>query len=127
MRLTENFSLWEFECSCGCDTPEDVLVNIKNLAEELQKIRNHIGEPIGVNSGYRCIEYNRYIGSNDSSQHVKGKASDIAVEGISPEELLDEVRYLIDCEDLNIKGIGIYNTFLHLDTRKKPAYWDYRT
>jgi uncharacterized protein YcbK (DUF882 family) len=107
--------------------PEDVLDNIKNLAKELQKIREHIGKSIRVNSGYRCIEYNRHIGSNDSSQHVKGKASDIAVEGLSPEELLDEVRYLKDCEDLNIKGIGIYNTFLHLDTRKNPAYWDYRT
>jgi len=28
MRLTENFNLWEFECSCGCDMPEDVLDNI---------------------------------------------------------------------------------------------------
>jgi len=79
MKLTKNFDKSEFNCNCGCDMPDDVLENIKLLAKELQVVRDYIDESITINSGYRCLEYNRSdaVGSNDASQHPKGKAGDV--------------------------------------------------
>ena len=34
-----------------------------------------------INSGYRCLELNRKIGSSDSSQHTKGMAVDFEIIG----------------------------------------------
>ena len=39
MKLTNNFSLSEFECKCGCEMPAFVEENIKELAENLQVFR----------------------------------------------------------------------------------------
>ena len=48
MKLTNNFSKSEFECSCGCEMPLDVLENVKLLAIQLQKIREYVGKPIRI-------------------------------------------------------------------------------
>lgn len=130
MRLTKNFSSEEFDCKCGCDMPEDVLENVQELAENLQIIRDYIDEPITINSGYRCIAHNRNIGSTDKSQHVLGKASDIVTESYSSEELYDIVKDLrlnpFLYRPLEINGVGLYDTFTHLDIRDKLAFWDKR-
>ena len=34
MNLTKNFSKSEFECNCGCDMPDDVLLEITKLASQ---------------------------------------------------------------------------------------------
>lgn len=130
MRLTKNFSSEEFDCKCGCDMPEDVLENIQELSENLQIIRDYIDEPISVNSGYRCLTHNRNIGSTDKSQHVLGKASDIVAKSYSSEEIYKIVQDLklnpfLD-KPLEINGVGLYDTFTHLDIRDKLAFWDKR-
>ena len=86
--LTKNFSKREFDCRCGCDMPEDVYNNVKSLAIELQIIRDFTNESISINSGYRCLKHNRDIGSNDRSQHPKGKAADIVIDGYNPDEVV---------------------------------------
>ena len=55
MKLTKNFSKSEFECKCGCVMPDNVLENVKKLAEQLQIIRDYVQEPIIINSAYRCL------------------------------------------------------------------------
>ncbi len=62
MNLTENFSLKEFRCKDGTDVPEDLMDNVTELAENLQVLREYIGKPIVVISGYRSPKYNRKIG-----------------------------------------------------------------
>ena len=69
-----DFKKHEFDCSCGCEMPLTVELNVQRLAEELQYIRNCIQRPITINSGYRCESYNNTIpGSSSRSQHVLGK------------------------------------------------------
>jgi len=126
MQLTSNFSKSEFECKCGCEMPDNVLDNVKKLALSLQKVRDKIKKPIKVNSSYRCLSHNRTIGSNDSSQHPKGKAADIVIKGQIPEQTANLLEVLIDNDEISQGGLGIYNTFTHYDIRGKKARWDYR-
>ena len=117
--MTKNFSLREFDCSCGCVMPEDVKHNIVKLSSQLQIIRDIVDSPIKVNSGFRCEKYNRHIGGVKRSQHLLGKASDIVVAGLDPytetHPLFDE---LMDCGELLQGGLGRYKNFTHYDFRK---------
>ncbi|MGZ9669990.1 D-Ala-D-Ala carboxypeptidase family metallohydrolase [Pseudomonas sp. GNP014] len=49
---------------------------MKNLTDlcygVLEKARAKFDKPVTINSGFRCLELNRAIGSGDSSQHCKG-------------------------------------------------------
>ena len=47
----------------------------------LQPLRDKFGCPVAINSGFRCLELNRKLGSKDTSQHVLGQAADIEVPG----------------------------------------------
>ena len=126
MQLTSNFSKSEFECKCGCEMPDNVLDNVKKLALSLQTLRDKIKKPIKVNSSYRCLSHNRTIGSNDSSQHPKGKAADIVIKGQIPEQTANLLEVLIDNNEISQGGLGIYNTFTHYDIRGRKARWDNR-
>lgn len=57
-----------------------IVLNLLELVQNvLDPIREAYKKPITVNSGYRCIELNRAVGSKDNSQHVLGLAADITV------------------------------------------------
>lgn len=57
-----------------------VVLNLLELIQNvLDPIREAYKKPITVNSGYRCIELNRAVGSKDNSQHILGLAADITV------------------------------------------------
>jgi len=127
MSLTKNFSIKEFECNDGSEMPTDVQLNIAELAVQLEIIRAHFNAPIKINSAYRSLEYNRSIGSNDSSQHVLGKAADIVVKGYTPDEVADAIEFLIMTGMLKEGGVGRYNTFTHYDIRGERARWNYKT
>ena len=123
MKLTANFSLSEFECKCGCEMPDDVFDNVKELAKSLQILRDKIKKPIKVNSSYRCLSHNKNIGSKSTSQHVLGKAADIVVKELKPNEVADIAEQLMNKGLFKMGGVGRYNTFTHVDIRGKKARW----
>lgn len=114
-KLSTNFKVKEFDCKCGkyCK----VTVVHPELVEKLQKLRNHFGKPVIINSGYRCAPHNRNVGGAAASQHLFGKAADIVVKGVSPEEVARVAS------SIGFTGIGVYNTFTHVDIRAKKARW----
>ncbi len=58
------------------------LENFKLLAEKIfEPIRLHFKEPIFISSGYRSKALNDFIGGSASSQHCKGQAIDIDMDG----------------------------------------------
>lgn len=126
MRLSKNFWKHEFDSKDGTPMPLEVLFNIQKLANQLQVLRDYLGKSIKVNSGYRSPKHNKSIGGVKNSQHVLGKAADIVVKGIKPQELALIIERLIDNGEMLQGGIGIYNSFVHYDIRKKKARWDYR-
>lgn len=71
--LTENFSDYEFKCPC-CG----LFIVDKELLRRLQAIRDKLGKPIKIESGYRCPKHNRKIpGAAPNSTHLYGWAVDI--------------------------------------------------
>jgi len=123
MKLTENFALHEFKCRDGSVVPEELIENVKELAENLQVLRAHIGKPIIVISGYRSPKYNRKIGGARKSQHMKATAADIVVPGMKPDEVREEILQLIKDGKMKKGGVGRYTTFIHYDVRGWNARW----
>ena len=122
MKLTNNFNLSEFQCKCGCKMPEFVKENVKELAENLQVLRDVVGR-IDLTNAYRCKEHNADVGGATNSQHIKGKAADIKSNTLSPSEIASITDDLMKSEKFKLGGIGIYNTFTHVDIRGYKARW----
>lgn len=115
-KITNNFSLEEFKCKDGSDIPNELLPNVIELAKNLQVLRDYLKKPITINSGYRSPKYNAKIGGVKNSQHLKGKASDIVVKGMTPKEVALVIEGLIEQGKMKQGGIGIYSNFTHYDT-----------
>ena len=123
MKLTRNFNLNEFASKDGADMPPEVFKNVALVAKNLQVLRDFVGQPIKVNSGYRSPAHNKSIGGASKSQHVKGKAADIVIKGHKPEVVAEIIIELIKDGKMSQGGIGVYNTFTHYDIRGTAARW----
>jgi uncharacterized protein YcbK (DUF882 family) len=117
MQLTKNFKLSEFRCKDGTDVPMNLIPEVKELAENLQVLRNHINKPITINSGYRTKEHNTKVNGKPKSLHLRAMAADIRVSDIKPQELKKIVLELINGGFMKAGGLKAYKTFLHYDTR----------
>ena len=91
MKLSEHLDLSEVIRSdsakrngiSNMPTPEHI-ENFKLLAEKIfEPIREHFCVPIRISSGYRSKELNAKIGGSATSQHCKGQAVDIDMDGTS--------------------------------------------
>ena len=119
-KVSEHFKLREFKCS---DNSRVVVLN-DELVSILEKARRHFGKAIKINSGYRTVAYNSTLkNSSPNSQHTHGNAADIVVIGVKP---IDVYNYFNETYPHSY-GVGIYNTFVHIDVRPNKARWDYRT
>ena len=88
--------------------------------EVLDIMREQLGKPLYVLSGYRCPAHNEEVGGVPNSQHVEGTASDLTYDGI-------DIEYLAElAERCGADGIGKYpeQGFVHVDTRGEYARWD---
>lgn len=113
-QVSKNFKASEFYCKCGkCGTQ----VITKDLIIKLQELRDVIGEPIYINSAYRCPTHNKVVGGASDSQHLKGKAADIRVDDLPPWVVMQAA------EQIGFTGIHAYSTFTHVDVRPKRARW----
>ncbi len=92
MQLTRNFSLIELTRSemaarrGWSNVPDSVaLAHLTMLAwYVLEPLREKLGRPILINSGYRNKQVNTVVGGADNSLHMLGRAADIVVPGVSP-------------------------------------------
>lgn len=64
------------------------------ITECLQPIRNYIGKPINITSGYRCKTLNDLptINGAKNSEHLSGCAADITVKGMTPKQLIEKIK-----------------------------------
>jgi uncharacterized protein YcbK (DUF882 family) len=119
--LSRNFNRSEFACK-GEDCCNHSAPVHPDLIEALQALRDRIGKPLSITSGFRCNRHNTAIGGEDQSFHTLGMAADVACpDGISPGQL----AALAEGIDLFREGgIGIYPSWVHLDVRKNgKARW----
>ena len=94
-----------------------------NFVLTLDKLREAVGFPLLIVSGYRTKEHNDQVGGVDSSAHGLGLAADISARN-------SRVRFKIIREALRlgIHRIGIGFSFVHvdMDTSKPPSVaWMY--
>ena len=121
--LSKNFKKSEFKCHDGTSVPDELMPNLRELVKNLQIIRDYIGKPVHVISGYRTPKYIRRIGGARKSQHMKAKAADLRVKGMSSHELREIIINLIKEKKIKKGGVGIYKSFVHYDVRGWNARW----
>jgi zinc D-Ala-D-Ala carboxypeptidase len=90
--------------------------------KRLDRVREAMGHPLILNSGYRSPEHNRAVGGAKASNHMKGIAFDINMSNVDPH------RFEAEAKRAGFNGIGLYppqkptgsRDFIHIDTRKAP-------
>ena len=123
IKLTDNFTLKSFACKNGIWVPREYMENVKELAGNLQVLREFINVPVYVNSGYRTEDYNKKIGGSKNSQHLYAKAADIRTKRIYPTCLYIIIEGLIRTGKMKQGGLGLYKSFVHYDIRGTKARW----
>lgn len=118
--LSENFSRYEFECQgvgcCGRSAPVHPA-----LIDGLQELRDKIGRPLLITSGFRCRSHNRKIGGSRNSYHCLGMAADVAVPGgMTMEEFM---MHVLSVDVFFHGGVGRYSSWVHVDVRKDAERW----
>ncbi len=93
-----------------------------HMTGHLQDVRDFIGGPLIINSGYRSPGYNAEIGGVEYSRHMYGDGADLQADGWSVEELGDV------CTTLDAGYVGLYEDgHTHCDWRDDgldPGYFD---
>lgn len=122
MNLSKNFTLAELiksetatkrKITEQFSPPQSVIDNLAKLCGDiLQPFRDEWGKPVKITSGYRCERLNTAVKGVKSSAHIKGKAVDISIVGLSQAEAVQLVETLIK---VGAKRIGLGWTFIHVD------------
>lgn len=117
MLLTRNFLLEEFVCPCCNEVSVDW-----RLLTALQQLRDALGVPLLINSGFRCAKHNHSVNGAEGSYHTIGLAADIKVpSGMS---LVD---FFLAAEKVEfLAGFGVDMRYMHVDVRSRPEYWVYK-
>lgn len=104
--------------------PRESWANIYPTIRVLDALRARLGAPIRITSAYRSPAYNRAIGGARESQHMEFRAIDFAAEGGSrPSDWARALRSMRDDEAMFRGGVGLYDTFVHVDTRGYNEDW----
>ena len=112
-----HFKEHEFRCKCGCGKAV-ISTKLIGLLEAIRAAAGH--KPVIITSGYRCEAHNKAVGGAKDSQHCKGTAADIVINGL----LAGEIAKV--AEQCGADGIGVYTKqgFCHVDVRgTSKAKW----
>ena len=124
MKLSKHFSLEELTQSDTAvrldidNTPsEEVMDNLKFLAEKLEDVRALLHTPMLISSGFRSLILNRHLGSRDTSSHVKGLAVDFISPSFGTPE--DIVKAIVESNTQYDQVILEFNRWVHLSFAKE--------
>ncbi len=93
-----------------------------HLVVGLQSMRDQLGIPLSILSGYRYPALNQDVEGAGKSQHQAGRAADITANGVTPLEL---ARLALEELGPDI-GLGLGKGSLHVDVRGETASWVYK-
>ena len=92
----------------------------------LQPLRNYIGKPINISSGYRSVRLNSHplINGASNSEHLTGCAADFTIKGMTPKQIVEKViasgvpfRQLI-----NEHNLWVHISYKKGDNKKQVLY-----
>ncbi len=121
--LTRNFSRSEFASPDGRAMPAKYNANLLELATNLQVLRDTVGKPITIHSGYRSPEHNRAINGAPQSKHMTAQAADFSIARSTLPSVYCAIEHLIGKGEMKQGGLGIYAAHLHYDVRLQKVRW----
>lgn len=109
--IGQHFKVKEFACRDGSQVVfiDDCLISILDI------LRNQVGKPVIITSGYRTPEWNKKREGAKYSYHMRGMAADIRVNGMSAKELANKLNEIVPDEC----GIIVYSNWVHFDVRTR--------
>lgn len=93
IQLTPHFLLSELACTTtqykelNLAEAQKIMGRMYQLAGFAERVREIIGKPLIINSGFRCVKLNNAVGGSLSSQHLYAEAIDIRVSGKTSNEV----------------------------------------
>jgi len=125
MYLSKHFTLEELivsdyalRHSISNEPTGTALLNLERLAELLEKVRDVLGRPIFINSGYRSPEVNKGVKGQAISQHCFGCAADIKVNGLTPDQIIKKILISgIEFDQL----IREFDSWVHISIPNAPT------
>jgi uncharacterized protein YcbK (DUF882 family) len=103
--------------------PRSLWPNIVPTLRIVDQLRDILGKPIVILSSYRSPAYNSAInGAASKSYHMQFMALDLAVAGHRPSEVFRLLQSWRTAKRFT-GGLGLYDTFVHIDTRPTNATW----
>lgn len=114
--ITKDFTAAEFACKhCGKKGIRAAFV------ESLQRLRDAIGQPLIVTSGYRCPQHPIEARKAKPGRHAEGIAADVS--GPPLAEIWQQAQQFPEFAGI---GIAPHQNYIHLDTRPGPrVLWAY--
>lgn len=109
IQIEKHFKVKEFACKDG----SPVVFIDEYLVTILDNLRNKLGKPVIITSGYRTPEWNAKCGGAKYSYHMRGMAADIRVDGMTPKEVANKLNAIVPDEC----GIIVYRGWVHFDVR----------
>lgn len=113
-KVGKYFKVKEFACQDGSQVIfiDDYLVSILDI------LRNQVGKPVHINSGYRTPTRNKAVSGAKYSYHMRGMAADIRVNGMTAKEIANKLNAIVP------DGCGIiaYKSWVHFDVRTGKKY-----
>ena len=106
MKKYSYFTEDEMRCKCGCGT---LIVQPLHFFR-MNLLRHAINSPLTPSSWCRCPDHNQAVGGKDTSSHPEGWATDIVTF-----TLLFQVKIIFYAGVIGFHGIGVGDTFVHLD------------
>lgn len=113
-KVGQYFKVKEFACRDG----SQVVFIDDYLCTVLDILRNKLGKPIIVTSGYRTPWWNAKCDGAKYSYHMRGMAADIKVNGMKAKELARKLDEIVP----NGCGIIVYDSWVHFDVRDGKKY-----
>lgn len=107
---------------------QEAVQNLKRLCQgNLEPLREELGLPVVITSGFRTIALNALLAhSSKHSQHTQGQAADFYVasgqSGLSRRELLIKAfRLIITSEQIDYDQLILYPSFIHVSYVSREA------
>ena len=121
---SKNFKVSEFACKCCAKNNID-----QRVIDIAQALRDALGVPVRVNSGYRCEKHNARVGGVKGSYHTKGLAADLSCDA-GAEKMFQIVQELWNngmIPELKYCIYYVNKNFIHIDCgRKRKSLWEVR-
>jgi zinc D-Ala-D-Ala carboxypeptidase len=132
MEISKYYTLQDFTRSYEAtrrnldNTPgQQEIENIKKLCQAvLDPLTDLLNQKLTINSGYRSLLVNSAVGSKPTSQHVKGQAADIEINGMSNYDLAKFIEENFPFDQLILEfyesGKGKNSGWVHVSYTDNP-------